>query len=43
MTIFLITQALAGWRQAQLLEAQEVEAARVVPPEPPPQPRPPVL
>ena len=28
MTIFLITQAIPGCRQAQLLEAQEVEAAR---------------
>ncbi len=29
LTIFLITQAVSGWRQAQMLEMQEVEAARM--------------
>jgi Zn-dependent protease len=40
LTVFLITQAIAGWRQAQALQVQEDEALR---PQPPPIPRPPML
>ncbi|MGZ5022700.1 MAG: site-2 protease family protein [Chthoniobacterales bacterium] len=41
LTIFLVTQAMVGWRHAQLLQAQENEAARMIPPEAPQ--RPPIL
>jgi Zn-dependent protease len=39
LSVFLVSQALAGWRQAQALQVQEEEATRV---EPQP-PRPPML
>lgn len=38
MTFFLVSQAIAGWKQARILEEQELEAARAQPPPIPPRP-----